>query len=117
LQIEPESKSALDLSITVPPDIAAFAPIARPYIENYFQDVIVKRKLKGTYRIDPAKWEPQYRTAAPKCAGMGLVLDGVVERAFVMVQQGETLLCIEVALGELRAGPGNLHRTISGVSA
>jgi hypothetical protein len=32
---------------------------------------------------------------------MNLLVNKVIERAFVVVQQGETPLCIEVALGEL----------------
>jgi hypothetical protein len=103
LQIEPDkdNKSTLDLSIAAAPDITIFASGARKYVEDYFQDAIVKRGLKGTFRIDPTAWELHYRTAAPKCAGTDLHLDNAIERAFVVVQQGETPLCIDVALGEV----------------
>jgi hypothetical protein len=102
LQMErDDGNSTLDLSIAVPPEIGTFAANARTYVQGYFQDRITKRGLRGTITIDAAGWEPQYRTITPKCGGLNLRLAGIIERAFVIIQRGESPLCAEVALAEV----------------
>jgi hypothetical protein len=101
LGIEKDDVSLLDLSTFVVSDISTFAPSLRKPIEQYFQDAVAKKGLKRVFKIEPALWDQQYRTVAPKCAGINLVLDSVVERALMMVQHDQSPLCIGVGLGEL----------------
>jgi hypothetical protein len=102
LKIASDTGSAVDLMIGVVPDISVFAsPDARKRIESYFQDLFLKKGLPGRFEIDPTGWEASARSVTPKCLGVNYVLDGAVERAFLVVQEGETSLCIHVGLGEL----------------
>jgi hypothetical protein len=102
LQLErDDGNSTLDLAIVVPSDIGAFAANVPSFVQAYFQDIFTKRRLTGSVTIDPARWVPQFRAITPKCGGSNLKLDGVIERAFVMVQRGQSSLCTEIALAEV----------------
>jgi len=118
LQLErDDGNSTLDLAIAVPPDIGAFAAGANvpPFVQGYFQDVITKRGLPGSVTINPARWAAQFLAISPKCGGSNLKRDGVILRAFVMVQRGESSLCTEIALAEV-FGITNIRKYYAGHS-
>jgi hypothetical protein len=101
LRIETNLQSALDLMIAVPPDISVVVLGARDYVEGYFEDFYRKNGISTRFELDRVTWENNYRVISPKCLGTNLVIGGVVERAFVLIQQGESSLCTYVGLAKI----------------
>jgi hypothetical protein len=100
LQLE-ERDGVVDLMIAVVPDLSTDAARARQFFEGYLQHAAVKKGLRGHFEIDAGGWERQYRSAIPPCAGAGFSIRGALERAFILIQQGEPSSCSEVGLAEL----------------
>lgn len=92
----------VDLLIAVVPDISAFASLrARNSVVNYFQDYYRKSNIQGTFEIDAASWDATFREIVPKCVGSDLMYQRTIERAFLAVQQDQSLPCINIGLGEI----------------
>jgi hypothetical protein len=109
LRIEAPRQATVDLTIVTVPDISTFAPSVRKFVESYFEDIAQQKGMKGRAEIEPDAWERQYKAIVPKCAGLDFVSEGIIERAFVLIQQGEPPACGEVGLGEL-FGLTNIRR-------
>jgi hypothetical protein len=91
-----------DLSILLAPNILMAAPNIRKYVEDFFNDFFPSGSYRRSERvkIDPAQWEAKHRDVVPKCYSLPLLLNSVIVRAFVLIQQGESPQCISVGLGE-----------------
>jgi hypothetical protein len=92
-----------DLVVVVDPDIAAAAPNMRKFVENYFQEAFASGiyKTTGQVEVDSAQWETLFRSTSPKCSGLNMFVNGVIVRAFGLIQADESAACISVALGGL----------------
>jgi hypothetical protein len=102
LSIEANMTSPLDLFIAVASDISTFGPRIREYIEKSFEDSLLKKKgVETEVKINPSQWTSKFRGMFPKCGGISLHVNGILERAHAVIQDDQASPCIEVALGEL----------------
>jgi hypothetical protein len=87
----------LDLLIFLAPDIAAAAPELRELVEKYFTMIIPG----GRAKIDSDGFVRTVQNTIPKCTGLNLVINGNIERAFVLIQEDQPRDCLAVGFGEL----------------
>jgi hypothetical protein len=110
LKISPGSGFGVDLYIGIIPDITAVAsPAGQKSIANYLEDYYRKQGTQGSFKINSALWDASFRNIVPKCFGVTLAPQHVIERVFLAVQQDESAVCVNIGLAEI-LGLGNLRK-------
>jgi len=97
LAIGSASETSLDLLISLALDIAASAPKPRELVEKYFTMIIPG----GRAKFDSDVFARTVQNTIPKCTGVNLVINGNIERAFIMIQEDQPPDCLTVGFGEI----------------